>query len=199
MIQKSGTGFKRTRPTYAFLRMVSYYALQLAQRPGEESNRFSNCMTSMVFSAFCLEAYLNHLGKDRISLWDAFEKLAPNEKLDELAKALKFRPDFGQRPYQTFRAIFKLRNLLVHAKTETLYQDGEFVLEPGEPNFSPIARWETEISIERATRFLDDTKVIVCDLSERAGLSIDEIFAAEIVEINETRTVFHHIEGYSSS
>jgi hypothetical protein len=200
MIQESGISSKRTRSTYALLRGVSWHAHELAQRPDEQSGRLSNCMTCMLFSAFCLEAYLNHLGEKKISYWDSLKrKLSPIDKLNVLADVLGFKPDIGRRPYQTFKSIFKLRDLLVHGKTETLIYEREFVLESDEPISSPIAEWEQHISLENATRFLDDTKAIIYDLNERAGFSSNELFAAEIAETKETRKVHPRLSGYSSS
>ncbi|MCJ7435880.1 MAG: hypothetical protein MUO77_20565, partial [Anaerolineales bacterium] len=126
MYKESEINSKRTLPTYTRLRGVSWYAHQLAQRPEEANEQLSNCMTFMLFSAFCIEAYLNHIGQETISFWDILKKsLSPYETLDVLADVLVFTPEFGCRPYQTFRSIFKLRNLLVHAKTETIMDEGE--------------------------------------------------------------------------
>jgi hypothetical protein len=116
----------------------------------------------MLFSAFCLEAYLNHLGDLRTSFWDSVKRgLSPREKLDVLCKVLSFVPDFSRRPFQTFSTIFKLRDLLVHASTERLKLEGEFILPDGESPPQPLAKWEQIISLEAAKRFLDDTEAIV--------------------------------------
>ena len=198
MAQESETSSKRTRPTYAILRGVSWNAHQLAQRPEEANGQLSYCMTSMLFCAFCLEAFLNHLGQEKVLDWDPLkEKLKPEEKLNVLAKFLGFKPNLGIRPYQTFKSIFTLRNLLVHAKTVTL-EDG-FIQVYGDHQPSFLADWESKISLKEATRFLDDTKSIIFDLSEHAGVPRDEVFAVEIVKTNETKIIYTHLDRYSSS
>ena len=195
MVRKIKINSKRTLPTYTRLRGVSWYAHQLAQH--EEVGRMHHCMTSMLFSAFCLEAYLNHLGEAKIPFWEPLKRrLSPHEKLEVLAVVLSFKPDFGVRPYQTFKSIFKLRDLLVHARTETITLEGEFILAPGDTHPQPLSKWELLISLENATRFLDDTKAIVYDLSERANLPGDMVFATDMVE---TTTVYLCDDSYPSS
>jgi len=45
---------------------AAFYALQAAKESVEGS--FFNCLTAMVFAAFSLEAYLNHLGTYNLKL-----------------------------------------------------------------------------------------------------------------------------------
>ena len=185
MPQKVRVRTKRTLPTYTRLRGVSWYANKLANKAIE--GRLNHCMTSMLFSAFTLEAYLNHLGESKISFWDPLKKkLSPHDKLEVLSDVLGFKPDFGSRPYQTFRSMFKLRDLLAHARTETLALEGEFILTPGESPPKPLSEWEQLISLEGCQRFLDDTKAIVYDLSSRAGVSGDVVFSTEEIETTTT-------------
>ncbi len=172
----------RTLPTYTRLRGVSWHAFQLAQTLQKGS--FYHLMTSMLFSAFTIEAYLNHLGETQIPYWEPLKrKLSPRDKLDVLAAALGFQPDFGKRPFQTFHSIFKLRDLLVHAKSETLTMEGEFILAEGESPPKPLTEWEELISIDGARRFLDDTKEIVTQVSGAAGLDPEKVFASEVLEV----------------
>ena len=109
-------------------------------------------------------------------------KLSPRDKLDILAIVLAFQPDFGRRPFQTFQSIFKLRDLIVHAKTETLTLEGEFILDEEERPPKPLTVWEQLISVEGARRFLDDTKEIVDQVGKAAGLDPENVFARDMVE-----------------
>lgn len=180
MPQKMFISTKKTLPTYTRLRGVSWYAMKLVDARAEGWGH--HCMTAMVFSAFCLEAFLNHLGKRQIPFWEPLKKkLNPHEKLKVLSTTLGFRPDFGRRPYQTFKTIFKLRDLLVHAETETLTHEGSFVLSPGEMPPEPLTKWEELLTVEGARRFVDDTKSIIEDLCDHAGIDKSEAFAAEVV------------------
>jgi hypothetical protein len=86
------------------------------------------------------------------------------------------------RPYQTFKSIFKLRDLLVHAKTETITLEGEFILSPGDTPPEPMSEWEQLISLEGARRFVEDTKLIVEDLCGHAGIDKSIAFEVETID-----------------
>lgn len=168
----------RTVRTYARLRAVSWYSLKLAK--DTEYGRFLHLMTSMVFSAFCLEAFLNHVGQEKISYWKLLKrKLGPAEKLEVISLALNVVPDDSKRPFQTFKEIFKFRDLLVHAETYRLDVTGEYFLEDDESPPEPLAPWEENISIINAERFLDDSKGIIYKISEAAGYDIPSVLMIE--------------------
>jgi len=178
---------QRTIPTYTRLRAVSWYALQLAK--ASDKARLNNLMTSLTFDAFTLEAYLNHIGSIRIKFWGALKrKLSPREKLDVIATDLGFTPDFSRRPWQTFQAIFRLRDLLVHAETETVAIEGEFSIESGDTVPLPLASWEEFMTIAHGERFLDDTKAMVTELAIKAGFPPEEIFAKDKIEASTTES-----------
>ena len=78
-------------------------------------------MAAGVFSAFTVEAYMNHLGQNQVAGWGILErKLSPREKLDFLSTALHFTVDWSRRPYQSFDVMLKLRDALAHGKTEPI-------------------------------------------------------------------------------
>ena len=190
---------KLTKPTYSYLRGISFHSYELVLQPEEEENKLSNCMISMLFSAFCLEAFFNHLGNEKLTFWSPSRRnVNPRKKLEVFAKVLGFKPNFGNRPYQTFGEIFNFRNLLVHAKTESIILEGDSLLSLGVPTIPPT-KWEQQISPENAKKFLDDTKTIIYDLCTRSGLPTDEIFATEISDVKGTTAISFKISGYSSS
>lgn len=172
---------KRTIPTYTTLRAVSWYAFQLAK--ADERARLNHLMTSMVFAAFTLEAYLNHVGSIRIKFWPPLKrKLGPRQKLEVITADLSFTPDMGTRPWQTFKSIFKLRDLLVHAQTETLPFEGEVTIGPTGEVPVPLTVWEEFMTMELGQRFLDDTKSMITELAGKADLPDKEIFAKDSIE-----------------
>lgn len=140
-------------------------------------------MTSMAFCAFTLEAYLNHLGSIRFDFWAPLKrKLSPKEKLEVVSENLKFYTDKGSPPWETFRLIFKLRPLLVHAETESLTFEGEFEVEDDLVFPIPLTEWEEFMALEKGQQFLDDTKLMIMELAEKAGLMPDEVFAKDSIE-----------------
>lgn len=128
-------------------------------------------MTAMLFSAFTLEAFLNHLGAKRISYWDVLQrKLGPEEKLQVLCKDIGYKPDRSRPPFQTFSIIFDFRNAIVHAKTEYPSYEGELILEEGQRPPKPLVGWEKQITLDTAQRFFDDTKAMLTELHYAAKL-----------------------------
>jgi hypothetical protein len=176
---------ERTLPTYTRLRSVSWYTFDLAE--SSVKGNLHHLMTSMLFCAFTIEAFLNHLLEITFPLfWEPLKRgLRIREKLDVLTAHFSFEPDFKQRPFQTLAKIFWFRNLLVHAKTETLITEGEFILEDGASFPEPLAKWEELLTIDHARRFLDDTKKIVTQIAVAAGINPDEVFAPEEVKIDD--------------
>lgn len=159
----------KTVYTFAYLRAAGWRALEEAKQ--SEKGRFYKCMTSQLFSALCLEAYLNHIGKEILPYWEKVErKLGPKEKLEIISHEIGLKINYGKRPFQTFEAIFKLRNLLVHGKTEyTNVIHEEMLLEEGEePTISQI-NWQNDVNIETANKFLDDSKEILKFLHSKLG------------------------------
>ncbi len=158
--------------THAYLRQVSLQALEMAEQT--EEGRLYNCMVAMLFSAFCIEAYLNHLGNQKLNYWSVLKrKLSPTEKLQVLTSEIGYDVDFGSRPFQTFGEIFNLRNQLVHAETEYLSQEDEQLLAPSETPAKPKAKWEMIMDLEVARRFVKDTKTMLFELHSKAGLEHD--------------------------
>ena len=107
--------------TYNYLYSAAEWALEQAENTQE--GNFYNYMISIILSAFCIEAYLNHVGGLVLSYWDDEIKkgLSIQNKLKIVCSHINFVPDFSQRPFQSFTQIMKFRNLLAHAETETIH------------------------------------------------------------------------------
>jgi hypothetical protein len=104
---------------FSYTGQARRYAFELTK--SDPHARLNHIVTSILFSALTIEAYMNHLGSLRISFWATLKKiLSTRDKLDVLCHDLGFSQDFGKRPWQTLSFIFRLRSLLVHAQTETL-------------------------------------------------------------------------------
>src|SRR4030042_2030914 len=110
---------ERTINTYAELWHASYWIKDKAEKEVEGS--FFQIMACLVITAFAFEAYLNHLGKQTFRFWDEIErKLSPINKLNVITEELSITLDFGKRPVQTIKELFKFRDSVAHGKTEIL-------------------------------------------------------------------------------
>lgn len=164
-------GLVRKIYPHAYLFEASKHALR--QGKNNEKGSFYNFLASMLFVTFALEAYLNYVGKQKLSTWDEIErKLSPKEKLELLCEITSYAPNFGQKPYQTFNDMFKFRNLVVHAKPEEMQID-EIELHPdGSPKKLPKSKWLEICNLNTAESYLRDAESIVKDLDKTFNISI---------------------------
>lgn len=83
---------ERTVNASAFLRSISYFCHE--QVILNEKGKTLYIAASMMFSAFSIEAFLNHLGSLRIPSWGRVEtRLSPKAKLKRLLKDLQVDVD----------------------------------------------------------------------------------------------------------
>lgn len=172
-MKKIKTYFEKTTYTYAYLRSISYLAYKRAKETKE--GRFNNCIIAMMFSAFCVEAYLNHVGQKKIKFWAEVDKCSPKQKVAIIAIMLKHEIDWGKAPFQTFCDIFRFRNKLVHGRTHHVIVEEMQFLEEEDSPASALVDWEREITLENAERYLKDVKEIIELLHAKAGFKGDAL------------------------
>jgi len=169
---------ERTLYTYVQLRCTSYYSLNRAQEGAHGKWHYQ--LITILFSAFCLEAYLNHLGASLFESWPSIElAMSPEEKLQLLAKEVKLKYDPSKRPFQSFPLLFEFRNKLVHGKTVSMRQQKKNQRPIKSRPTEPKADWERLITHRQAERFFDDTRFIIEALHIASGGSGDPLAIAE--------------------
>jgi hypothetical protein len=163
--------------TYVTLQDAAEFALEIAKNA--EEGRFYNCLSAMLYSAFCLEAYLNHIGIFEIENWNKVERnISPGMKLDLLVKKKGYEPDFSKRPFKTFNIIFEFRKKIVHGKTERLKteENKEGEIGDGDTPEIPMTSWEESITLEMATSFVKDTALMISELHPIFGFKENPFF-----------------------
>lgn len=89
-----------------------------------EEGRFYNLLSSILFCALSLEAYLNHQGCIEIdeewNKWDSEEKPNIKQKIKKLSEINKLELDFNTGPFSIIEPLFRFRTLVVHGRTETI-------------------------------------------------------------------------------
>jgi hypothetical protein len=157
----------RTVYKYSILHQTSLRALQAAKK--NELGQFFNNLISMVFSAFCLEAYFNHLGETKFNIWGEKDRIRFEDKYKILAQKVNLQIDWNCRPYRTFKEIVDFRNKTAHARTEHVIEETEQILTEEEDPKLPESEWMELIKLEIATRFFDDMQEIISRLHHAAG------------------------------
>ena len=143
--------------TYAYLYEAADFALE--QAINSEEGSFYNCLCSIVMNAFCIEAYVNHVGMDRLSDWD--EYASPLDKLERVAKEVGIEIDYGKRPIQSMRIANKFRNSLAHGTTGVLPVSYSEKGQSERKVKRPRTQWEKTCTKRNAKRYLEDLKEVI--------------------------------------
>lgn len=169
---------EREVKTYAEMWHTSACLLKKGQEDQKGSNH--QWMGSLVFTAFTLEAYLNHIGPKVIKCWGDIERLGPHEKLSIIAEMLKVDIKYGKRPWQVMKQLFGFRNDLAHGKSKVLNSNVTMPLKKysdrrlGEPIKT---EWEKYCTLENAQRAREDVEKIVHELYKAGQFENDYPFS----------------------
>ena len=131
---------------------------------------------SLVFTAFTLEAYLNHIGAKIFSCWEDLERLSPKEKLNVIAERLEVEVLYGKRPWQIMKKLFQFRNDIAHGKSTKVKSEKILSLEKHSDDFHELferTRWEKYCTEKNAIRTREDVEAIVKIMHKAAGFEND--------------------------
>ena len=162
-----------TVTTNTFTYMYAGAKFMLKQAENNDEGQLYNLISSLVYCAFTLEAYFNHLGKLRDSNWDKIERKYPKlKKYDKFCKELNLNVDANERPYVSMKNVFEFRDSMAHGKTTNEFIVGKAQVQSMPYNFSlPATNWKTFVKMNNTKRCLHDVKEIVLELHKAAGLS----------------------------
>jgi hypothetical protein len=154
--------------TYSQMWHTSECLFQRGQE--QEAGSFHQFMASLVFTAFTLEAYLNHVGSRLFRCWDDLEHLGHDEKLNLIAEHLGVTINRGIRPWQDLKKLFGFRNSIAHGKSKAFKPPVRVVsLEEHEADVSMVrTEWELFCTQEAAKSARADVEKVVFTLYEAA-------------------------------
>jgi len=131
---------------------------------------YYSTLGSLLLRAFTFEAYLNHLGDQKLKFWTEIESIKVMDKYAVLCKQLGLTPDFSVRPYQTLGTLFKFRNAIAHGKSRILKERKEISSKDELYQHTPKAHWEEYCTEKNAKRAEEDVAAVVKELHAAAGL-----------------------------
>ena len=155
--------------TYAEMWHTSLCLLERGQEQVKASTH--QFRASLVFTAFTLEAYLNHVGRELFNCWEDLERLGPREKMNLIAEHLEVPINYGNRPWQIMKELFGFRNAIAHGKSTTFKPPTKVVsAEEEEPVEEWIAQteWEAFCTEKNAVKARKDVEKIVTITYEAA-------------------------------
>jgi hypothetical protein len=158
--------------TYAELWDTSHCLLKKGQE--DERGCTHQFRASIVFTAFTMEAYLNHIGPKIFNCWKDLEFLSPVKKLNVIAEKLKVPVNYGKRPWQIMKDLFPLRHKIAHGKSSKINEEKCIPVEDydEEEMYAFIQTdWEKKSTADYASRAIDDVKNIITILQNAAGFT----------------------------
>ncbi len=163
--------------TYHSLWQTSQCLLEKGQ--ADSTGSFYQFMASLVFTAFTLEAYLNHIGPEVFKCWDDLERLGPRQKLNVIAERLQVDVNYGHRPWQVMKRLFGFRSDIAHGKSEVVKISHREPLDRhSDDQFGEFERteWEKYCTEKNVLRAKEDVKKIVHALHEAGQFEDDYPF-----------------------
>ena len=135
-----------------------------------QDGQLYTCVSALVFSAFMLEAYLNHLGRLRHANWDDIERRYPKlKKYLMFAKDAKLQVQMEKRPYISLNRLFAFRDSMAHGKTISEEIDVEIEVSQSLASSPPRSEWQQFASAETAEELLNDAVALIRELHKASG------------------------------
>lgn len=153
--------------TYADLYRAAYHFLKLAQTPAAGRNYL--LVSTLTFSAFSFEAYLNHIGPDIFPSWRNLERLRVLDKLEIICRQVKVAPDLSRRPFQTVHNLFRFRNSVAHGRSQVLKVEKDIHILDDPWRHVPKADWEEYATLANAKMAYEDVRGAINAISVAGG------------------------------
>ena len=156
--------------------------MEAAQR--QEPGAFYQRLACLVFAAFTVEAYLNHVGVHIFSVWDDLKRLSSFQKLRVIADKLSMTIEPNARPYSTIQDLVTFRNKIAHGRSFQLVE-GPLILDvtaidPVEYEKAfydmPESDWEKYCTLQNATDAVTDVRAAIESIHEHAKIKGDLLF-----------------------
>ncbi len=179
--RKSKARVSKTRTVHTYAELWHGSQVLLERAEAEAKGSFWVFMSSLLLTAFTLEAYLNHIGQKLFTSWATLEVLSPLGKLEVVCEKLGVSFPAGQRPRQTINELFRFRNALAHGKTVTITEPEQLKhVDEYLDEFlgqRPRTLWEKLSSTSaHAKRAREDVEQVIRALHEAANPENDPIF-----------------------
>jgi hypothetical protein len=161
--------------TYAYMRRAALMFLDGARN--SEEGRLYRLIATIVFSAFMVEAHINHIGQKKVLDWIKLErKLTQRQRIDRILRELNLDSFDGFPQYQHVSDAFTFRDKMAHGKTErNIFDSAVQTVDWNNPgNIELKASWENLCTVDRAAELFAGCERFLEIIHEAAGLSRHE-------------------------
>lgn len=168
-LRRARVSGRQTTITFVYTHTGAKHMLELAE--ATRDGQLYTATSALVYCAFTLEAYLNHLGKLRHAGWNDVERsYGKRRKYEMFAQAAGLQIDYARRPYSTLVELFAFRDRMAHGKTET--ENVSVLIDANAPRLPQIVSnsdWQAFATIENARQAISDVERLVRELHAASG------------------------------
>ena len=183
---------KKEREVRTYVDMWHTSNCLLKKGKEEDKASYHQFMASLVFTAFTLEAYLNHIGPKVFSCWDDLERLGPKEKLNVISEKVGLEIDYSRRPWQVMKRLFGFRNDIAHGKSVKIKSEETIPIKDhvdDKLHGFTKTKWEEYCTENNAESARKDVESIINEIHSASGIKSEypfvgglQISGATIVE-----------------
>jgi hypothetical protein len=156
----------------------------------KNDNAFYDACASLVFLAFSIEAFCNHVGWKLEPDFAAFDDLCAKDKLRRAAELVNYPLSLGERPFQTFHEVYKFRNMMAHSRTQEVKIERTVPIpspsNPAELPKLPPTEWEAYCTPENLAKAIADVKQGLTSLYDASTLAVKCPFDKESLSLKMT-------------
>ena len=123
----------------------------------EKRGSYHQYLACITFTAFTLEAFLNHIGEELFEDWrDDLEQISVKGKMRIISDKLGLKVDYGEAPWQVVPELVALRNKVAHGKNERLYEEVILPLNEYDEHLNVFLKtdWQEAATTKNAKRFM---------------------------------------------
>lgn len=141
---------------------------------------FHKYLASILFRAFALEAFLNHLGEEQFKCWADLERLSPKAKLNIIAENAGVEPKYGSMPWQIVPKLIAIRNKVAHGKNELLEDERILSADDYDREMGEMlkAEWQEFASEANGTLIERQLTDLMLQLWTACGHSVESLFVS---------------------
>ena len=156
--------------TYNWMMKSARISLDAAKATNE--GQFYNSMNVLVYSAFAMEAFFNHLGAHLDKNLELKErKISKYQKFRNFNSELRLNRDLSEEPYSAVFCVFDFRDSLAHGRTEEIENHEIVELTEDEIRSYMIgSKWMDSCTLENAEKVFLAIESVITELYKAAGL-----------------------------
>lgn len=133
---------------------------------------------SIVFTAFSLEAFLNHVGESLFASWPELEMLSAKGKVDLITEKLGIKVDYGSMPWQIIPEIIGVRNKIAHGRNELLRDERMLAVDKYDKKMGEIllAEWQSYATRQKAEQAREKVEELCKAIWSKTSFKEHELF-----------------------